>query len=248
MHTATVALAPPNLVVDSLFFRYTATVGLDFRFPGAQIRYTTDGSLVDTASMLYDSPLAIQKTCTLRVRSFHPDYLPSSALTLNLQQVAPAPSFKIIELTPGPHPNYPGTGSAGLLDLRKGTTQFHSDQWLGFQAAVLDIYIELQEEQSFEQLVISTLADHQAWIFPPTSVTVLLDNRPVGTARWEALPANSTSQLLLLPVNLAPLRGRLLHIQLNTLGQIPEWHPGKGTLPWLFLDELLFYPAKNRQP
>ena len=29
------------------------------------------------------------------------------------------------------------------------------------------------------------------------------------------------------------------YVVIENMDSIPEWHPGKGTLPWLFLDEIL---------
>ncbi len=61
--------------------------------PGTEVRYTTDGSDPTLASELYDAPLVLTATATLRARAFHPALQPSA--------VAAAAFTRTPYLTPG---------------------------------------------------------------------------------------------------------------------------------------------------
>ena len=56
-------------------------VSLTVATPGAVIRYTLDGTTPDSTSPLYDGPLDIAATTTLKARAFKPDWVASAVLT-----------------------------------------------------------------------------------------------------------------------------------------------------------------------
>jgi len=62
-------------------FTGTATVTLSTVTPAAVIHYTTDGTEPTESSPVYDQPLLIATTTTVKARSFRPDLLPSSTAT-----------------------------------------------------------------------------------------------------------------------------------------------------------------------
>jgi len=55
---------------DENVFVDTTTVEIVKPYDGIEVRYTTDGSIPDTSSLLYTSPVAIASDCTLRFRSY----------------------------------------------------------------------------------------------------------------------------------------------------------------------------------
>lgn len=72
----------PQFSVDRGFYYAPFSTAITCATPGAEIRYTLDGSL-PTASTgtAYSSPLTINKTTTLRAAAFFPGYLPAPAIT-----------------------------------------------------------------------------------------------------------------------------------------------------------------------
>lgn len=67
--------------VERGFFTTPFQVTVTTSTPGAQIRYTTDGSVPAEDSPLIPQPLTVTTTTVLRVRAFHPDLVPSNADT-----------------------------------------------------------------------------------------------------------------------------------------------------------------------
>jgi hypothetical protein len=70
----------PGVSVEGGFFSRHLSVSLIPDQPGDMIRYTLDGSEPTTNSYLYSSPLYIDRTITLRAKSFRTDYLGSYAV------------------------------------------------------------------------------------------------------------------------------------------------------------------------
>lgn len=71
----------PVASVEGGFFSAPFEVVLTTATPGAEIRYTLDGSLPTNTSNLYTAPLQVTQTASLRARAFAPGMLPSPAIT-----------------------------------------------------------------------------------------------------------------------------------------------------------------------
>lgn len=92
------SLSPaPELVPDPGFFNHSVEVTVQSPGPGAETRYTLDGSMPTLRSELYSGPLELSETTVLRCRSFGPDgsgsavataiYLVDEAVTLPVVSV-----------------------------------------------------------------------------------------------------------------------------------------------------------------
>ena len=67
-------------------FTEPVDVALATTTPGAEIRYTLDGSEPDSLSALYETPIRVDRTLTLRARGFREDAAPSRTLTLRAEK------------------------------------------------------------------------------------------------------------------------------------------------------------------
>jgi hypothetical protein len=76
-----------GFVADTVFsvkrgvFTAPQSVAITCATPGAEIRYTLDGSVPTGASTLYTAPLAISDTTILRARAFRPGWVPTNTDT-----------------------------------------------------------------------------------------------------------------------------------------------------------------------
>ncbi len=75
-------VADTRFSVDRGFYDAPVTVEITTQTPGAQIRYTTDGSAPGpTHGAVYSAPITIRRTTPLRAAAFRPDFLPSNVDT-----------------------------------------------------------------------------------------------------------------------------------------------------------------------
>lgn len=74
--------APVQFSVPRGFYEEAFTVRLETTTPGAEIRYTTDGSQpTETNGQLYDAPIPVETTTTLRAAAFRTGLLPAPTAT-----------------------------------------------------------------------------------------------------------------------------------------------------------------------
>ena len=232
-----VRLAEPMVKIDSLIFKESAQVDLSFGLAGTKILYTLDTD----PQKEYSTPITVSKSCKLKVQTTMEGYKPSHIRTIQFVKVSDKLNGAKVEVSPSPSDNYPGNGASTLIDMQKGNYSFRDGQkWLGFQEKTVTIDIELTEETEFSKVYVSFLTDHSAWIFEPRELRVSVDGtRQLVDKGNVALKAEAAS------LNLHPLkfdssvRGRKLSIEIESLGQIPGWHQGAGTTPWLFIDEII---------
>ena len=95
---AAVALAnrgifPPRLKLRAPIFVDTALVELLAPSPGVQIRYTIDGSEPTTTSAVYEGPIPLSETRTVRARAFWPAGEQSRTASFSFEPVEPRPAL-----------------------------------------------------------------------------------------------------------------------------------------------------------
>jgi len=216
LQTQQIQLSPPNMQVDSLLFKKSARVSLDFAMPETDIYYILNGE----NSQKYDAPFDIQKTTNVSVQARKNGFQNSDWIETTIIQINNKTQNADIELTPEAHKNYPATGAGSLIDLRKGTLNFRAGQfWSGFQS---------------EEVVV--------WIFLPKQIEVWNEDKLLGTIDLNEPKSAEKSALKSIAVDITPNEYKNLKIKILNHINIPDWHAGKGTPPWLppwlFMDEI----------
>ncbi|WP_350290393.1 chitobiase/beta-hexosaminidase C-terminal domain-containing protein [uncultured Croceitalea sp.] len=232
-------LAPPRVVIDSTIFKNSTVITAYFEVDGAKIRYTTDGGNVEKSSTIYKGPLEVNETGNYNFKVFHPDYQPSKQISTKVVKINQSISDALIITSPQPHANYKGTGINSLTDLKKGSTQFRNGSyWLGFLSPTTTIQLNLKKELPISKIVLSTLKDHNSWIFSPKSIAVTSNSKHIGDLKLESPDSAQLTQLEFIEIPLEQGVYSEINLQL-TMENIPEWHQGKGTIPFFFIDEIL---------
>ena len=233
-------LSPPKITMDSVLFLDFATLTLELDYPGAEIFYTEDGSVPDRDSRLYSGPARIEASKTITARAFHPDLLPSEPVSREFRKMqAPVGRVKV-EVHPEADTSYPGRGPQTLADRKKGSLNFRKgNDWLGFQADTIDIGLVLDDEVPVESVTLSVLEDHGAWIFLPKRIEVFVQDKLIGSREWPSAGEARPPSTYFLEVPVKKTKTKRILVKVANWAGIPDWHPGKGTAPWLFTDELL---------
>jgi hypothetical protein len=239
MQSQLLQLAPPQTPAARLLAKPGQTIPFDFRWAGAEIRYTTDGSEPTAASPLYAKPLRSRGLKTVKAKAFRPGFAPSAATTV---QLVPPGSIAIDSIAMAAAPKkYLANGWRTLCDGMLGDANFN-ENWLGFAEKTVEATVLFEKAAKVSQLAIGYLQQQNAWIFAPAQVQVydekgrLLCSQAVPDAGQEQAPSQAW-----LTVALPKGKYRSLTIRLLGLPAIPDWHPGKGGTGWLFLDEILAY-------
>ncbi|MDZ7338103.1 MAG: PA14 domain-containing protein [candidate division KSB1 bacterium] len=92
---------PPELLNRTGLFIDEMQAELAVAHPGAEIRYTLDGSAPGRRATRYTGPIRITENTTLKARAFWPGGIASGIATFNLEKVSPRPAEPIAALAPG---------------------------------------------------------------------------------------------------------------------------------------------------
>jgi hypothetical protein len=242
----TFQLAPPLLKYPSVFFTKAAKIEMFFSEPNTQIHFTTNGATPTEQDPIYKTPLSITTNfTTIKARVFSKIYQPSDVVEATF--IKDGLTIKSIECTP-PNPKYAGSGAAGLVDNKGGTTNISSKTWLGFQTDTVEIVLTLNKKQSIKKVLLNRLKDYGSWIFLPEKIDVYaFDNKTkayqlVGNQLFnqEKEVKGSFSTPSVLEVKKG-VKTDKIKVQLFLVKQIPDWHVGKGSRSWIFIDEIKVY-------
>lgn len=237
-------LADPILSIENRLFTKNTTASLILNYPNTNIYYTLDGSEPNKSSNQYIQELTISKSGTLKAKAFHPNHPASNTVTATFLKIEKSPIIDEISLSTKPHINYAGKGEKSLFDQEKGGLNFRTNKWLGFSGEDVEIVLNFQKKSNINQLTVSTLSDMGSWIFPPSAIEIWAMN---DTRNYELIEKKSYEKsekmnapnLLYLTLDFSSKSVKNLKIIVRNNGLIPEWHDGKGTPAWLFLDEII---------
>jgi hypothetical protein len=233
-------LSAPRINVSSIFFDSFTTVTFSEDLPKSIIRYSLDGTDVNQNSKAYSAPLKLTRSAVIKAKMFHPDYKESDEVQLEVVKILGNSAIKQIDITPAPSEKYSGMGSAGLMDLKKGSAQFGGDkQWLGYQTEKISASLQFNKNSTVHTIVVSALTNQSNWIFAPGKVEVFHGDSLIGEKTYPKSTKETLNRATFLNVPVKKGIYDTLKVVIYPLEEIPEWHQGKGTTPWVFIDEII---------
>jgi putative alpha-1,2-mannosidase len=213
----------------------------------AQTFYTLDGSEPTKTSAVYREPFKIDKTSIIKAVSmklFNRDRkefgLKSPTVEAFLQKIPHDWTVKIFSKY---NRQYTGGGDIGLIDGIRGTTNFASGEWQGYQPDDLVAVIDLQRETEIRRVGGGFLQVARSWIWMPTRIEfeVSDDNvnfRKVAEIKTTVAVDDLEAKIRDYKADIAPTKARYVRVRAYNLGKIPAWHPGAGYDAFIFVDEI----------
>lgn len=205
-------------------------------FPNAEIRYTlNDGDLL-THGKKYIKPVEITQTSTIQAAVFL-DNKPIGALFTKHIEYHSGLGKKVTYKKPY-HESYPGSKEKTLVNVLRGSKDFHDGQWQGWLVNDMDVLIDMGTAQPIEKVVVGALENQGAGIYFPKAIKVftstdgkLFQNignlsrkyRPSGAAATKDFEMDFEQRL-----------ARYVKVEVENLGKSPT-----GGDVWLFVDEIL---------
>ncbi|MBN2280041.1 MAG: DUF4981 domain-containing protein [Candidatus Marinimicrobia bacterium] len=234
-------LPAPSIETESDYFNKPIMVTIKSEDPDADIRYTTDGSIPNEKSTLYEGPIMIDKSVLLNARCFKTGKIPGFTTTRQLRYI----SAKSIYFVNPPSENYTGGNPFALMDGKSGTDASIKEDWIGFNGDDIHVEIELNNTVNINRIRFNFIRWQQHWVFAPVDVELLvsLDGVDYETVFHEKPLADPAEKALAkkifrheVELNKKPVK--YLTLKAKSLGLCPEWHPGAGKKAWTFIDEI----------
>ena len=212
------------------------------------IFYSTDGSdPFNSKTGIVDMGVSVLKTpTTLRVVSYDPDRkIHSKIVEASYHK---KPNDWTVKIASKYSTQYAGNGDDGLIDGLRGTVNFASGEWQGYQGKTFEAVIDLQRETEIRTVGGSFLQAASSWIWMPERIEFESSTDGQDFIKFVEIKPNFPRQqmervtrefLALATVNdSVPVRARYVRVKAYNFGKIPAWHPGAGGDPWIFVDEI----------
>jgi hexosaminidase len=211
-------------------------VSLKNEFPNPDIRYVIGNKPLDQQALKYTNPIPFNETTILKASLFQNDKPVGKTFTDTIV-FHKAVGHKVSYLTPY-NSNYKGDGPFGMVNTIRGSKNFHDGQWQAWLVNDMEIVIDLEKQESIQQVLVGTLESQGAGINFPTQIKVLVSNdsinyKEVGKVN-RTYAANPISELKDFKIAFQKQNARFVKIIAVNLRKSP-----KGDSSWLFVDEIV---------
>lgn len=227
----------PFIAKGDITFRNETEIILENAQKETDIFYT----LNDTTYIKYEKPFVISEPSTLKVYS-EKDEIKSAVITTNFYKIDPD---KSIELKTKYANQYSGGGNDALIDGIKGSKDFRSGSWQGYEDKDVIAIIDLGKEQPIHNIKVNFLVDQRSFIFSPTEVLCYVSNdnkgfQLIGKQNINATQPLNETQIRTLSFDFKDRNAQYVKLVAKKLGRLPKWHSGYESYgkSWIFVDEI----------
>ena len=221
-------------------FKTLRSVTLQTLLPGSQIVFTTDGSDPQENSTIYQVPVFMDHTGTIKARVIQDGQLGAvSARSVYVHDGL----VEGIQLVYPFAPQYAGNGLVTLVDHQSGSSNFRDGRWLGFEGKDLIATLKLNAPTTLQTVEISFLANQSSWIFLPKKIQLEgsedgVHYTKVGEQNWPLNKDDGETEIRKASFHLPDTPYTSLRISAENVGVNPDWHASPGAPCWLFTDEI----------
>ncbi len=232
-------LTVPYLTSGERVFKDSVSVGLSSIDNSSKIFYTTDGSDPKKLENEYSKPIEFHQSGELKSVCYK-DGIFSKVVTSNFNKITEGRS---IILNTQFHHSYTGGGALGLIDGIKGTNNFHTDAWQGYEGNNLDAVVDLGKIENISHIGASFLQNTGSWIFYPTEIEYYISTdgkaftKVFDTKNIED-KAHSENGIKEFDKKIDDAKARYVKVVAKNVGVCPPWHVAAGSKAWLFVDEI----------
>lgn len=201
------------------------------------IRFTTDGSEPKADSKIYNSPIQIDNSCTVKSAYFEAGQAKST--TISQTFYITKSSGKSISLKHEPSKIYGKGGAATLVDGVKGDLLRFGKNWLGFSSKDVEATIDFGSITSIEKVSLNTFNGESSWIYLPKEIQFLVSNDGISFSSIKIVfQEQITNRNGVLVESFPKTTAKYLKVIVKNYGIIPDGKPGAGNASWLFIDEI----------
>ncbi|MGC1632084.1 MAG: GH92 family glycosyl hydrolase [Gelidibacter sp.] len=227
----------PFIAKGEIAFRGETELVLENAQKETEIFYTLDDSIYTK----YEKPFIISEPSTLKVYS-EKDDVKSATIATEFYKINPNRSISLKTTYTN---QYSAGGPNALIDGIRGSKDFRSGSWQGYEDKDVEAIVDLSEEQPIHSVRVNFLQDQRAFIFYPTEVFCYIssDNKSfelVGRQSTNATKRSNEARTTTITFDLKDKNAKYIKIVAKKLGRLPTWHSGYKSYgkSWIFVDEI----------
>ena len=235
-------LKPPNISVENDIFKDSLRVELNINFKAVNIYYTLDGTPPDSTSEKYLAPFLITQSADIQAIAHKEGWVtsPPSSKSVVLAKYQPVK----VQLNKKPNDRYKAEGGISLGNFKKGSMEFTTGEWLGFEKESFTATLDMGKEIELSKVTVSALESSGSWIFFPKGVNVSISKNgkqytSVGQKNIPTTPVPEPPSMKNFAVDFDLQTARYIKVEVKSNLVNPSWHPAPGEPCWVFVDEIL---------
>lgn len=232
--------AAPIINASETIFDKKTRVSIENVSSSNKIFYTLDGTDPNYKSIPYTKKIDIDSSVTIKAIVYNKNEI-SSIGTAKLYK---RPNNWTIKIFGNYNKQYTAGGDRGLIDGLKGSKNWRSGGWQGYQGQDFECIIDLQNQQNIQSITAGYLQDTQAWIVFPKTVEYYVSTDGVTYDLYKTIENGITAddysvqRRLFTGFSQKPISARYVKVIAKNFGTLPEWHQGKGGEAFIFIDEI----------
>ena len=207
---------------------------------GATVRYTLDGTEPTASSPAAGGMVAINSDCTFKAKAMRPG---GDSRVLSEKIAFSKATCKPITANQPVNRQYEYKGVSSLTDGLKGGLNYKTGRWIAFYGNAMDVTIDLKELTGISKVAFTSCVEKGDWIFDVRGITVEVSEdgknfTEVFSEEYPAMKEDDRNGLYDHECVFAPVKVRYVRVIADSERSIPEWHGGKGSPGFLFVDEI----------
>ena len=227
----------PFIAKGDIAFKGETEIVLENAQKETDIFYT----LNDSIYIKYEKPFIISEPVILKVYS-EKDGEKSATIATNFYKIDPNRSINLQSTYAN---QYSAGGPNALIDGIKGSKDFRSGSWQGYEDKDVIAVIDLGEVQSIQSVDVNFLQDQRSFIFYPTEVLCYIssDNQSfqlIGKQSTNDMKRMGEVKTKTFTFDLKDKSAKYVKLVAKKLGKLPNWHSGykSNGKSWIFVDEI----------
>ncbi len=206
-----------------------------------EILYTTDGTIPTEHSEVYKGSFIVNKTTIVKAVAKTQEGETSLVAESRLNKM---PNDWDVSISSKYSRQYTGGGPKGLIDGLRGSTNFASGEWQGYQGQDFEAVIDLKRETEIKKLGGGFLQVARSWIWMPTKVEFEISADGMSFRKVAEIETKFPEREMEHTIRdyvkeIAPVTTRFIRVKATNIGKIPAWHPGAGFDGYIFVDEII---------
>ena len=245
-----IPLLQPVLITEKTLFSDSLKIEF-YKAPGnPEIRYTTNDKDPDSLSSLYTNPFFINKSLTLKAKSFKSGWQNSKVLSTDYFETGGV--FDRYKLVIKPSKTY--SNPQKLFDGVLGSLDFRDGSWNGFQKEKKEdftnpnpgnmvVEIDIPNNNKISAIGINVLTSMNSYITLPERIELydISEGKDILIS-YKNIPkedsfANTEIKMFSIPLINKNISKIKLIVKSNK--KLPKGHPAQGEYAWLFVSEII---------
>jgi predicted alpha-1,2-mannosidase len=234
----------PYLVNAPRSFKDKVSIEFGCIDKNARIRFTLDGSEPNTTSAIYQKPLTIDSSVTIKFYAEAPGKEKSKIISASMKKVNHDWLVSILSKFSN---QYTAGGPGGLVDGIYGEDNWRLGGWQGHIGNDFVAVIDLRKLQKINKVSCRFLQDIRSWIWMPKEIVVYssfngTDFKEIGRMQTNIPEDDMKMQIKKFNLEFENTYTQYIKVVGVNIGPIPAWHDGAGEPAFIFIDEITVEP------